>query len=354
MTALRERLPAERAPMDKGGQGTIFDRVKVPEPASNMTFAMLGQGQGGQYVGMGERLANVSPAAADVWNTAGRIIGPHFLPIVRGGTKEQLGETDITQPAIVADALARQAALKEIDVPINAGIYTGLSLGFVTAVAFSGAADAEKILTLVKARGDATQTANAIEPSSMMVLTGVDEQMVEDVMKEFDLALCLENSDQQRVYGGARGKIADAIAKLSGILGTDAAKKVRELSIGGAFHSRFMQPAAAMYREAIKRANIGDPVNGRLIGITDASSITTAEAIEEELLRQLTEPVSMRRVLEQMNRDGITNIAELGNLPTIINMNRSMFQGEKESIVYPQENDDGPPLVIAHQWRAAA
>ena len=89
------------------------------------------------------------------------------------------------------------------------------------------------------------------------------------------------------------------------------AKRVVKLSVGGAFHSPFMEPAREELAKAIEETVIDTPIcpvyqNVSTIGETDPATI------KENLMAQLTSPVKWTHSVENMIEDGATEFIELG------------------------------------------
>ena len=87
-------------------------RFSGPEgvfPMSKTAFLMSGQGS--QYPGMGQELAQCSPAAAEIFAKLDAL-RPGTSAQCFGGTDEELKETKNTQPCMFAVELAAAAALE--------------------------------------------------------------------------------------------------------------------------------------------------------------------------------------------------------------------------------------------------
>lgn len=75
-------------------------------------IAFVFAGQGAQYPGMGQELAQCSPAAAEIFAKLDAL-RPGTSAQCFGGTDEELKETKNTQPCMFAVELAAAAALEE-------------------------------------------------------------------------------------------------------------------------------------------------------------------------------------------------------------------------------------------------
>src|SRR5688572_29139633 len=95
-------------------------------------FAFVFPGQGSQYIGMGQALIDLSPAAAAVFREADEALGEPLSELCFEGPGDQLDLTVNSQPAILATSIAYQRALDEVintaRLPTPA-FYAGHSMG---------------------------------------------------------------------------------------------------------------------------------------------------------------------------------------------------------------------------------
>ena len=103
--------------------------------------AFLFPGQGAQSLGMGKQVYDSLPAARQLFDEAGDILGYNLAEICFQGPVERLNSTAVSQPAIYVASLAALAALREGEPEIERDCVAaaGLSLGEYTALAFAGA-----------------------------------------------------------------------------------------------------------------------------------------------------------------------------------------------------------------------
>jgi len=108
--------------------------------------AFLFAGQGAQHPAMGVDLIEASPAAAEVFAIADEV-RPGTSEQCRSASKEELSQTENTQPCVFVHDLAAAAALRERGVVPAA--CAGFSLGEVAALTFAGAFDTRAGFELV-------------------------------------------------------------------------------------------------------------------------------------------------------------------------------------------------------------
>lgn len=102
------------------------------------SVAFLFAGQGAQHPAMGVDLIETSPAAAEVFAIVDEV-RPGTSKQCRSASKEELSQTENTQPCVFVHDLAVAVALRERGVVPAA--CAGFSLGEVAALTFAGAFD---------------------------------------------------------------------------------------------------------------------------------------------------------------------------------------------------------------------
>ena len=111
-------------------------------------------GQGSQTEGMGKELYESSEQAKNLFEQANDILGWRITDVMFSGTKEDLTQTKVTQPAVFLESYIR-AAIAGHDFRPDA--VAGHSLGEFTALAAAGALSFEEALQLVSKRAFAMQ-----------------------------------------------------------------------------------------------------------------------------------------------------------------------------------------------------
>jgi len=264
-------------------------------------------GQGSQSEGMGKELYESNAHAKDLFEQANEILGWRITDIMFGGTKEELTQTKVTQPAVFLDSIIRARIAGSAFQPAAAA---GHSLGEFTALCAAGALSFEDALRLVSQRAFAMQKACELTEGTMAAVLGMEDALVEEICKSIENEIVVAanyNSPGQLVISGSRKGIDIAVTKLS----EAGAKRVLVLPVGGAFHSPLMQPAQDELEQAILATAFNVPMCPVYQNV-HALPVTSPDEIRKNLVSQLTAPVRWTQTIENMIAGGITTFVEVG------------------------------------------
>uniref|UniRef100_UPI00404A66B8 ACP S-malonyltransferase n=1 Tax=Flavobacterium sp. TaxID=239 RepID=UPI00404A66B8 len=263
-------------------------------------------GQGAQFSGMGKELYEQSSVAKDLFEKANEILGFRITDKMFEGTAEELRETQVTQPAVFLHSVILAKTLGDDFKP---EMVAGHSLGEFSALVASGALSFEDGLSLVYQRALAMQKACEKAPSTMAAVLGLADEKVEEVCAAIDgiVVAANYNCPGQLVISGATAAVEEACVKLK----EAGAKRALILPVGGGFHSPMMEPAREELAVAIEKTTFLKPICPIYQNVT-ASAISDPEAIQRNLITQLTSPVRWTQSVQQMIADGATSFTEIG------------------------------------------
>lgn len=269
--------------------------------------AFVFPGQGAQFVGMGQDLYNQSALAKEYFEKANEILGFRITDLMFNGTAEDLRQTKVTQPAVFLHSVISAIVLGDEFQP---DMVAGHSLGELSALVAAKALTFEDGLKLVSKRAMAMQKACELEESTMAAVLGLPDDVVEEVCDSISGCVVVPanyNCPGQIVISG---DIA-GVDKACELLKEKGAKRAIRLSVGGAFHSPLMRPAAEELQAAIDETVFNHPVCPIYQNV-NAYPQTDPEAIKENLKAQLTAPVRWTQTVKNMITDGATEFVELG------------------------------------------
>lgn len=236
-----------------------------------------------------------------------------LLKLCLEGPKQQLNETRYCQPAVFVSSLAALERLKEerpqaID---NCVATAGFSLGEITALVFAGALPFDKALRLVQIRAEAMQeAADRVEGGMATVLYGADSRLGDACRAAVDW--CIEKGIEQpeckivnylyphcKVVAGN----AEALRYLEANAKQFRLRRLKRLSVSGAFHTSLMQSAVEPVERALRKIPIVDPAICVHSNV-DGRRYRNADHILSQLPRQLVKPVKWEQTLHILYERG--------------------------------------------------
>ena len=266
-------------------------------------------GQGAQFSGMGKDLYDTNPIAKEYFEKANDILGFRITDIMFTGSDEDLKQTKVTQPAVFLHSVI--SAIAQGD-EFSPDMVAGHSLGEFSALTAAGALTFEEGLKLVYARALAMQKACDMQQSTMAAILGLEDETVESICNtissEGETVLAANyNCPGQVVISGSVEGVAKACEKLK----EAGAKRAMPLSVSGAFHSPFMQPAKEELEAAINDVTFMAP-RCPVYQNVDGKPYTSPQEIKANLIAQLTAPVRWTKTIQQMIADGAEEFIECG------------------------------------------
>jgi [acyl-carrier-protein] S-malonyltransferase len=186
----------------------------------------------------------------------------------------------------------------------------GHSLGEFSALVGNKTLSFEDGLRLVAKRADAMQKACEAIPSTMAAIIGLDDKIVEDLLKTIKDEIVVAanyNSPGQVVISGSVKGIEIACEKMKNA----GARRAIVLNVGGAFHSPLMEPARVELAKAIHSTTFRDPVCPIYQNV-NAQPVTNPDLIKNNLIAQLTSPVRWTQTVQNMIADGVRSFVEVG------------------------------------------
>lgn len=274
-----------------------------------MKIAFVFPGQGSQSVGMLDAWAG-DATVADTLAQASAALGQDLAGLIAGGPAEQLNLTTNTQPVMLASAVAMYRAWLAAGGPEPA-LVAGHSLGEYSALTAAQSLALEDAVRIVRVRADAMQTAVPVGTGGMAAILGLDDDAVRDVCAEAAQGEMVEavnfNAPSQVVIAGH----ATAVARACDLAKAAGAKRALPLPVSAPFHSRLLEPAAAILGQALAGVALASP-RIELINNVDVASPTEPAAIRDALVRQAWHPVRWVETVRAMKDRGVTHVVECG------------------------------------------
>ncbi|MEU8880710.1 ACP S-malonyltransferase [Streptomyces hydrogenans] len=301
-------------------------------------LVLVAPGQGAQTPGFLTPWLEL-PGAADrlaAWSDA---IG---LDLVHYGTKadaDEIRDTAVAQPLLVAAGLLSAAALGDV----TPGAVAGHSVGEFTAAAFAGVLDATAALKLVRTRGLAMAEAAAIAPTGMSALLGGDPEVTVPHLEKLGLTPANVNGAGQIVAAGTLEQLAALEAdKPEGV------RRVVALKVAGAFHTHHMAPAVATLEQAAKELAPADPTLP-YVSNKDGRTVDTGAEVLARLVGQVANPVRWDLCMETFQALGATALVEVCPGGTLTGIAKRALPGVATvALKTPDDLDAARTLVAEH------
>ncbi len=315
-------------------------------------LALLFSGQGSQKPFMLRELALRLPEIREAVSEAdaaleGRfdrplsafLYPPHpFSDEKRKAQQKAITDTAVAQPALGAVEAGLLRALTRLGV--EADMTAGHSYGEYVALHAAGAMDAATLFDLSAERGASIKESVGDNPGAMAAVAA-DEATVRGLLEELDgVTLANLNSPQQTVIAGSAQRIESAIEKL-------AAQGVaaRALPVACAFHSPFMEAAAARFSKALRNAAISAPGCTAYSNTSAEPHPADAAAIVAALEKHLTSPVRWLQQIERMYADGARVFLEVGPGAISARLAEKILQDRPDVTILSCEGKSGDPTV---------
>jgi len=217
---------------------------------------------------------------------------------------DQIKDTRVAQPLIVAASMASHEVLKSLVGDAKFAGIAGHSVGEIAAANISGILDTEAALKFVKARGEQMAQAASLKESSMAAVVGGDPITVLDHLSNLGLFAANYNGKGQIVAAGASSKITELLAN------PPAGTRVVALAVAGAFHTFFMETAKVALASLSSSIKTENP---KLLiwSNSDGSKVDSGDRFLELLIEQVSRPVRWDKTMDSMASDGVTAVIEL-------------------------------------------
>ncbi len=270
------------------------------------------------------------PGARDHLELWSKAAGLDLVRLGTTATAEEITDTAVTQPLVVAAALLAYAEIPQNVLP-PATIVAGHSVGELAAAAVAGVISSDDAVMLAAIRGAEMAKACALEPTGMSAVLGGDEATVLARLAELDLVPANRNAVGQIVAAGR----LDALAELAANPPEKA--RVRALPVAGAFHTAFMAPAQDAVANAIAQISPGEPTR-TLLSNFDGKPVSSGKDAIEKLAAQVTRPVRWDLCTETVRAAGVSGVAELPPAGTLVGIAKRELKSTPNLALKTPEN----------------
>ena len=275
-------------------------------------FSVVFPGQGSQTVGMSHDFYTKYDLFKKTFKEADEILSFSLSKLILEGPKSNLDLTFNTQPAIFLISYSIFNVIKkEFNIDLNkANFFAGHSLGEYSALSCAGYMKFSDTLKILKARGEAMQSAVPKGIGGMIAILGTNIKKIEDIIsknKEYcNFQIANDNSEGQIVVSG---KLKD-LDILTGILKSMNIRNIK-LPVSAPFHCELMGNATRIMRDEINKIEFDEGHNILMSNVT-ADTVKDISVINDLLIRQIDNRVRWRESVVNMINNGVKNFIEIG------------------------------------------
>jgi [acyl-carrier-protein] S-malonyltransferase len=283
--------------------------------------------------------------------------------LIRYGTtagKDEITDTAVAQPLLVAAALAAAEALANVIGPDahpgqsdpgapspdlsrigqEADIAAGHSVGELAAGTIAGAISADDAMRLVGVRGRAMAKAAAAEATGMTAVLGGAQDEVLATLDAHGLTPANVNGAGQIVAAGTMAQLEALAAD------PPPGARLRPLPVAGAFHTAHMAPAVAALREAAAGITVRDPAI-LLLSNADGAAVASGREWLDRIVTQVSAPVRWDECMRTMAGLGVSALIELPPGGTLTGLARRALPGVALTALKTPDDLDAARTVLA-------
>jgi [acyl-carrier-protein] S-malonyltransferase len=298
-------------------------------------IAWIFPGQGSQFVGMGTYLS--SDAARQTFADARDVLGWDVRSVCVDGPSDALGETEVSQPAILTMSVAVAEAMRATGSAPD--LVAGHSVGEFAALVAARAMSFEDALRAVTARASAMARAGREHPGGMAAILGFPLEEVEQACRTARgvVRVAAINTATQIVISGER----DAVDHVVEAARSAGARRVVPLDVSVAAHSPLMETAAEELKRALEHVSIHSPAVP-FVSCVSGSPVADPNEIAGLLCEALTCPVRWVETVRALRATGSGRFLEIGPGRILSGLVRSILPGSDVAAV---ADDDSIGLV---------
>jgi [acyl-carrier-protein] S-malonyltransferase len=290
-------------------------------------------GQGSLEMGMGKDIADAFPAAREVYRVGSEASGLDLERLCFETPLEDLVDTEVQQPALVATCLAILAAMRERG--LEPDVVVGHSVGEFAALAAAGSLGTGEAIGLVRERGLAMAEAARQRPGTMAAILGLEDEEVEKLCRKIvGVWPANYNCPGQVVVSGEHQAVEECCAEAENL----GARRAIQLKVSGAFHSPLVARAADRLRPALDKVRFTEPLAPFMSTVT--AKVEPAQRLGALLVDQLTAPVRFTQAATELIRGGATTFVEVGPGNVLSGLVRRIDRGVKTISVNTVESLD--------------
>ena len=274
-----------------------------------MKLAILFSGQGSQFTDMGLDFYQESPIFKDCVDKASEI-ADFKITSVFANDGDKLSETKYIQPAIVAMSIGIWKMLQNtLGDKLAVEGMVGLSLGEYSALVASQKLSFSDGMSVLKDRAIYMQDdANKVD-SKMAAIIDPQIEVIEKLCTDYpNVYVANYNTPKQLVIGGDGEELVDVVDKIDSL---NAAKKIVELKVSGAFHTPLFTNASQKMKKRLSNVTFTEGSN--LVVSNTTMRPFEKDSLAEILAKQIIKPTHFGECVQYLiDNKKIDTVLEIG------------------------------------------
>jgi len=274
-----------------------------------MKLAILFSGQGSQFTDMGLDFYQESPIFKDCVDQASEI-ADFKITSVFANDGDKLSETKYIQPAIVAMSIGIWKMLQNtLGDKLAVEGMVGLSLGEYSALIASQKLSFSDGMSVLKDRAIYMQDdANKVD-SKMAAIIDPQIEVIEKLCTDYpNVYVANYNTPKQLVIGGDGEELVDVVDKIDSL---NAAKKIVELKVSGAFHTPLFTNASQKMKKRLSNVTFTEGSN--LVVSNTTMRPFEKDSLAEILAKQIIKPTHFGECVQYLiDNKKIDTVLEIG------------------------------------------
>jgi [acyl-carrier-protein] S-malonyltransferase len=261
---------------------------------------------------MAKDLYNKFKLVKELFNQADEILKFSITKLILEGPKEELDQTENTQPAIFLVGYSIfQLIKKDFGINLNkASYFAGHSLGEYTALACAETLSFSESLRLLRIRGKSMQEAVPKGEGGMVAILGSTPDTIEKIIVEnsnnYKCYIANDNSNGQLVVSGKTNDLNILIKDLK----ENNIKSIK-LPVSAPFHCKLMNNATKIMQNEIQKCDFKNPKNTLISNVT-SQEVNDASLLKELLVKQIESRVRWRENVNLMLEKKVNQFIEIG------------------------------------------
>lgn len=273
-------------------------------------FGFIFPGQGSQKLGMLSELARDHAIIEQTFAEASEVLQMNLWEIAQHDTANNLDQTQITQPVLLASSIAIWRLWNQQQGP-KPSILAGHSLGEYSALVCAEVISFTDAVSLVHKRGLFMQSAVPPGTGKMAAIVGLDNYKINEVCQQASAGQVVSaanfNSAGQTVIAGD----TEAVERAMELCKAAGAKRTLPLNVSVPSHCALMQGAAELLEKELDGIEFNVATIPVVQNVT-AEINTDPVQIKKNLIKQLYAPVLWVDSVQLISKAGVTKLIECG------------------------------------------